>query len=117
MARSLIRRILAGVFRPLQRLTGMIISVALRLTQPSGRPRQAGTGASAAAAPEIQQPGPAPRQDRRRHDRRARRPAPEGLDDLPQATPLPAPARAAAAARGFAAGNGYLTGLIVDRLS
>jgi len=29
--------------------------------------------------------------------------------------PLPAPARAAAAARAFSAGNGYLTGLIVDR--
>jgi YcdC-like protein len=31
--------------------------------------------------------------------------------------PLPAAARAAAAARAFAAGNGYLTGLIVDRLA
>jgi hypothetical protein len=29
--------------------------------------------------------------------------------------PLPTAVRAAAAARGFAAGNGYLTGQIVDR--
>jgi len=30
---------------------------------------------------------------------------------------LPSPARATAAARAFAAGNGYLSGLIVDRLA
>ncbi len=30
---------------------------------------------------------------------------------------LPSPARATAAARAFAAGNGYLPGLIVDRLA
>jgi hypothetical protein len=38
------------------------------------------------------------------------------LDDIERPpAPLPAPARAAAAARAFAAGNGYLTGLLVDR--
>jgi hypothetical protein len=30
---------------------------------------------------------------------------------------LPSPARAAAAARAFAAGNGFLPGLIVDRFA
>ena len=44
------------------------------------------------------------------------RPARAPLEDIPRPeAPLPAPARAAAAARAFAAGNGYLTGLLVDR--
>ena len=34
-----------------------------------------------------------------------------------EAIALPSPARATAAARAFAAGNGYLPGLIVDRLA
>jgi hypothetical protein len=41
-----------------------------------------------------------------------------GLEDLlcdPAA--LPSPARATAAARAFSAGNGYLSGLIVDRFA
>ena len=47
----------------------------------------------------------------RRTDRHA-------IDDLLcEDAPLPAPARALAAARAFAAGNGYLPGLIVDRLA
>ena len=41
--------------------------------------------------------------------------APEGFQDPPVA--LAAPARATAAARAFSAGNGYLPGLIVDRLA
>jgi len=44
---------------------------------------------------------------------RAPRPPLEDIQRPP--APLPAPARAAAAARAFSAGNGYLTGLIVDR--
>jgi hypothetical protein len=40
----------------------------------------------------------------------ARRP-----EDFGGRIPLPAPALAAAAARGFSAGNGFLTGQIVDR--
>jgi hypothetical protein len=41
-----------------------------------------------------------------------------GLDDLSgEAIALAPPARATAAARAFAAGNGYLPGLIVDRLA
>jgi hypothetical protein len=39
----------------------------------------------------------------------------EGFDG--EAIDLPSPARATAAARAFATGNGYLTGLIVDRLA
>ena len=39
----------------------------------------------------------------------------EGFADEPIA--LPAPVRATAAARAFSAGNGYLPGLIVDRLA
>jgi len=41
-----------------------------------------------------------------------------GLDDIcGEAIALPSPARATAAARAFSAGNGYLPGLIVDRLA
>jgi len=64
--------------------------------------------------------------------RRGAEPPPERpADDLPHAirraaglvgfhgetVALPSPARATAAARAFAAGNGYLSGLIVDRLA
>jgi hypothetical protein len=43
-------------------------------------------------------------------------PAADGPGDYPPERPaLPAAALAAAAARGFAAGNGYLTGQLVDR--
>jgi hypothetical protein len=38
-------------------------------------------------------------------------------DFLHETRDLPQPARAAAAARAFASGNGYLTGLIIDRLA
>jgi hypothetical protein len=38
-----------------------------------------------------------------------------GRDGFAERTPLPAAALAAAAARGFSAGNGFLTGQIVDR--
>ena len=39
-----------------------------------------------------------------------------GPDEFPgERTPLASPARAAAAARAFSAGNGFLPGLIVDR--
>jgi hypothetical protein len=41
-----------------------------------------------------------------------------GLEDLHGETiHLSSPARATAAARAFAAGNGYLPGLLVDRLA
>jgi hypothetical protein len=56
---------------------------------------------------------------RRRCDRAADtppRPVASGLEDLRwDGTPVPAPARVVAAARAFAAGNGYLPGQIVDR--
>jgi hypothetical protein len=39
----------------------------------------------------------------------------EGLQD--EATPLAVPTRVTAAARAFSAGNGYLTGLLVDRIA
>lgn len=40
-----------------------------------------------------------------------------GLDTFAETVPLAPPARAAAAARAFAAGNGYLPGLLVDRIA
>ena len=41
---------------------------------------------------------------------------PPGLEELARAeVPRALPARVAAAARAFSAGNGYLTGLIIDR--
>lgn len=56
---------------------------------------------------------------RRRSDRAADappRPVASGLEGLRwDATPVPASARIIAAARAFAAGNGYLSGQIVDR--
>jgi hypothetical protein len=58
--------------------------------------------------PEEAQPAPRPEPA----PRRARAPL-EEIQRPP--APLPAAARAAAAARAFAAGNGYLTGLLVDR--
>jgi hypothetical protein len=73
----------------------------------SGRPRtapRAGAGDSPASAP----PGELPRAIRRA----------AGLEGFHgDAIALPSPARATAAARAFAAGNGYLPGLIVDRLA
>ncbi len=66
------------------------------------RPRPDRTPGDEAA---TARPGPAPRTPR------------PGLDDLPRAeAPLAGPARIAAAARAFSAGNGYLTGLLVDRI-
>lgn len=58
--------------------------------------------------------------DRRRRCDRAPdtppRPIASGLEELRwDGTPVPAPARIVAAARAFAAGNGYLPGQIVDR--
>jgi hypothetical protein len=61
----------------------------------------------------------------------AERPAERPADELPhsirraaglvgfhgETIALPSPARATAAARAFAAGNGYLPGLLVDRLA
>ena len=84
------------------------------LTRGEGTCRQAGTarlraGRGRGERPAPEQPGlrpePAPRSARPPLDEIQRPPA-----------PLPAPARAAAAARAFAAGNGYLTGLLVDRI-
>jgi hypothetical protein len=47
---------------------------------------------------------------------RAPRPQRPGLEELPRPeAPLAASARVAAAARAFSAGNGYLTGLLIDR--
>jgi hypothetical protein len=65
--------------------------------------------------PARAEPDPAPRSadDLPRSIRRA-----AGLEDLSgEAIVLAPPARATAAARAFAAGNGYLPGLIVDRLA
>jgi hypothetical protein len=71
-----------------------------RFRAPSRRTRRAG-----AAEPPPAREAAAPR--------RAERPAADDLDR--DEIPLAAPARVAAAARAFAAGNGYLPGLIVDR--
>jgi hypothetical protein len=64
---------------------------------------------------------------RRNHPRRLHsRPAPDGAPDnttgsgqafLIDGTPPPTAVRASEAARGFSAGNGYIPGLIVDRLA
>jgi hypothetical protein len=68
--------------------------------QPAGRPRRPAPH----EAPDPRGATPRPR------------PAAGGLEDFPPARAvLPAVALAAAAARGFAAGNGYLTGQLVDR--
>ncbi len=69
-----------------------------------GAVRAAGTGEPPAGRPAGELP------------RAIRRAA--GLDGFHgDAIALPSPARATAAARAFAAGNGYLSGLIVDRLA
>jgi len=80
--------------------------------QSAGRqadPRLHRTGrVRAAARPE--RADPATKLPRSAHTRRP------DLDDLPRGeAPLAGPARVAAAARAFSAGNGYLTGLLVDR--
>jgi hypothetical protein len=80
-------------------------------------PGRAGPGERGGAArrrgPDEARAEQAPRQDARSH-----RTAHPGFEDLfCDAVPLPVPARATAAARAFATGNGYLTGLIVDRLA
>jgi hypothetical protein len=72
----------------------------------SGRPR-------AAVRPGAGDPPASPPPELPRAIRRA-----AGLEGFHgDAVALSSPARAAAAARAFAAGNGYLPGLIVDRLA
>ncbi|MFO1207672.1 MAG: hypothetical protein U1E40_00455 [Amaricoccus sp.] len=83
---------------------------------PAGRPGLSGRARDAgrrrpqpAAGPDLErESAPRPRAG-------ARRPAADGFAEDPIA--LASPARAAAAARAFAAGNGYVTGLVVDRLA
>ena len=84
------------------------------------------TPASAAGRAAAARPGTAPpRRRRTAASDRERTAAPARPPDRAarhQAVPgdaiaLASPARAAAAARAFAAGNGYLSGLIVDRLA
>ena len=62
---------------------------------------------------------PLPADDRSGRDRRAgtdRRQAAAPREDFLTVEPsLPAPVRSAAAARAFSAGNGYLTGTVIDR--
>ncbi|MFT3972772.1 MAG: hypothetical protein QM699_04800 [Amaricoccus sp.] len=49
-------------------------------------------------------------------DRRRKPPARPLAEGFIELVEIPAPGRAAAAARAFSAGNGYVPGLIVDRI-
>ena len=98
----------------------MISSVASR-TVSAGRAacRTALADLPRAAARRLPRPDPLEDPDTRGDGagpRAARRAA--GLEDiLCDDAPLPSSSRATAAARAFAAGNGYLAGLIVDRFA
>jgi hypothetical protein len=87
-----------------------IVMRSARAERPSPRTPGRARVASAAAGekPAGRPPGELPRAIRRA----------AGLDGFHgEAIALPSPARATAAARAFAAGNGYLPGLLVDRLA
>ncbi len=94
----------------------MIISgPAFRLVAASSRSRRPGTGQDQGRAAKQPPRRPAAAVDggRDRHPGRA----PRDRADFDEPMPLPALFRVAAAARAFEAGNGYLTGLIVDRFA
>ena len=95
----------------------MILGVAFRVTTPPALPRRPSTADGQAANPRRRRPADSGTRDHASGQQRSgasSRPQPMEFID---GADLPAGARAAAAARAFAAGNGYLTGLIVDRFA
>ena len=95
----------------------MILGIAFRVTTTPARSHRPALADGQAANPRRRRPADP---DTRDHASRQRRggasSGPQPLEFI-DAADLPAGARAAAAARAFAAGNGYLTGLIVDRFA
>ncbi|MFO1140947.1 MAG: hypothetical protein U1E59_00930 [Amaricoccus sp.] len=96
----------------------MIASIGSRFVAGAAACRPGLSNRSGAAGRRPPQPAAEPAPERERAPRPgagARRPDAQGFAEDPVA--LASPARAVAAARAFAAGNGYLSGLLVDRLA
>ncbi len=96
----------------------MILGVAFRVTTAPAASRRPAPAGGQTGNPRRHRPADPDRRDPPQGKPwRAATPGGAEATGLPDVADLPSPLRAAAAERAFAAGNGYLTGLIVDRLA